>query len=274
MNNLFNHCKGNNISCTLWGQFASQVVKYEHDHKFGPIVVILTLANIQEAKCYPITIQNTMYFSKLFINDNNIQEIQVFTNSLGSVKSYESYNQCMSETFSCSQEGLKTSSFIMLLLKQSLDYFNLARNEMNLFVSLMAQSRNCLLMDGTMMGIPNAIEKLMQLEYHLIALYISRVFKIKFDQFLMYLKKHHVLGKVLLTSQQLQNLTLLEIENLLQINRKSLRDYPSMAYPEGRITSKLGNKLMHVERDYDKEELKAEFRHCFNLLTNIFNYLC
>ncbi|KAF1892366.1 hypothetical protein Lal_00010831 [Lupinus albus] len=129
---------------------------------------------------------------------------------------------------------------------------------------------------------------------------ISRVFKIKFDQFLMDLKKHHVLSKVLgymytiefqkgiascsytfilasifqLTDQQLQNLTLLEIENLLQINRKSLRDYPSMPYPEGRITSQLGNRLIYAERDYDKEELKAEFIHCFNLLTSIFNYLC
>ncbi|KAF1859858.1 hypothetical protein Lal_00028041 [Lupinus albus] len=71
-----------------------------------------------------------------------------------------------------------------------------------------------------------------------------------------------------LTDQQLQNLTLLEIENLLQINRKSIRDYPSMPYPEGRITSQLGNRLIYAERDYDKEELKAEFIHCFNLLTD------
>ncbi|KAE9607669.1 putative nucleic acid-binding protein [Lupinus albus] len=42
--------RGNNISCTLWGQFASQLLKYERDHKFGPIVVILTLAKIREAK--------------------------------------------------------------------------------------------------------------------------------------------------------------------------------------------------------------------------------
>ncbi|KAF1881339.1 hypothetical protein Lal_00023375 [Lupinus albus] len=49
--------RGNNISCTLWGQFASQLLKYERAHKFGPIVVILTLAKIREAKGgYPITI--------------------------------------------------------------------------------------------------------------------------------------------------------------------------------------------------------------------------
>ncbi|KAF1892502.1 hypothetical protein Lal_00010968 [Lupinus albus] len=101
--------RGNNISCTLWGQFASQLLKYERDHKFGPIVVILALAKIREAKGgYPITIQNTMYGSKIFINDNNIQEIQVFTKSLGSRKPYESYNQRISNTFSSSLGGLKT----------------------------------------------------------------------------------------------------------------------------------------------------------------------
>ncbi|KAF1886964.1 hypothetical protein Lal_00046202, partial [Lupinus albus] len=78
---------GDNISCTLWGQFASQLLKYEENHKLGSIVLILTLAKIQETKCYitfsiyPVTIQNTMYCSKLFINNNNIHEIQVFTNT-------------------------------------------------------------------------------------------------------------------------------------------------------------------------------------------------
>ncbi|KAF1881393.1 hypothetical protein Lal_00023429 [Lupinus albus] len=43
-----------------------------------------------------------MYGSKLFINDNNIQEIQVFTKSLGSGKPYDSYNQRMSNTSSSS----------------------------------------------------------------------------------------------------------------------------------------------------------------------------
>ncbi|KAE9589523.1 hypothetical protein Lalb_Chr21g0309911 [Lupinus albus] len=46
--------RGNNISCTLWGQFASQLLKYERDHKFGPIVVILTLTKIREAKAWAL----------------------------------------------------------------------------------------------------------------------------------------------------------------------------------------------------------------------------
>ncbi|KAF1866735.1 hypothetical protein Lal_00018120 [Lupinus albus] len=108
---------GNNISCTLWGQFASQLLKYERGHKFGPIVVILTIAKIREAKGYPITIQNTMYGSKLFINDNNIQEIQVFAKSLGSGKPYESYNQRMSNTSSSSLGGSQDKFFQNAVVK-------------------------------------------------------------------------------------------------------------------------------------------------------------
>ncbi|KAF1862305.1 hypothetical protein Lal_00026831 [Lupinus albus] len=52
------------------------------------------------------------------------------------------------------------------------------------------------------------------------------------------------------------------------------RSLQSMPYPEGRITSQIGNRLIYAERDYDKEELKAEFIHCCNFLTCIFNYLC
>ncbi|KAF1860018.1 hypothetical protein Lal_00027868 [Lupinus albus] len=46
--------RGNTISCTLWGQFALQLLKYERNNKFGPIVVILTLAKIREAKSWAL----------------------------------------------------------------------------------------------------------------------------------------------------------------------------------------------------------------------------
>ncbi|KAF1884029.1 hypothetical protein Lal_00012989 [Lupinus albus] len=49
---------GNNISCTLWGKFTSQLLKYEYDHKFGLVVVILTLTKIREAKSW--TLENLM----------------------------------------------------------------------------------------------------------------------------------------------------------------------------------------------------------------------
>ncbi|KAF1894948.1 hypothetical protein Lal_00022442 [Lupinus albus] len=61
---------------------------------------------------------------------------------------------------------------------------------------------------------------------------------------------------LVLTDEQLQNLTLLEIEKLLELNRRSLKDYPSMPYPNGHITSQLGNKLIYEELNHDTNELK------------------
>ncbi|KAF1872520.1 hypothetical protein Lal_00016822 [Lupinus albus] len=42
---------------------------------------------------------------------------------------------------------------------------------------------------------------------------------------------------LVLSDEELQNLTLLETEKLLQQNRRSLRDYPPMPYPKGYVTS-------------------------------------
>ncbi|XP_019451814.1 PREDICTED: uncharacterized protein LOC109353911 [Lupinus angustifolius] len=72
---------------------------------------------------------------------------------------------------------------------------------------------------------------------------------------------------LVLTDEQLQNLTLLEIEKLLEGNRRSLKDYPSMPYPNGYITSQLGNKLIYEELNYDTDELKKNFNTLFNSLT-------
>ncbi|KAF1892857.1 hypothetical protein Lal_00035501 [Lupinus albus] len=44
---------------------------------------------------------------------------------------------------------------------------------------------------------------------------------------------------LVLSDEELQNLTLLEIEKLLQQNRRSLRDYPPMPYQKGNVTSQL-----------------------------------
>ncbi|KAF1883812.1 hypothetical protein Lal_00012730 [Lupinus albus] len=55
---------------------------------------------------------------------------------------------------------------------------------------------------------------------------------------------------LVLSDEELQNLTLLEIEKLLQRNQRSLRDYPPMPYP------------------YDTTELKDNFNIFFHSLTN------
>ncbi|KAG5051476.1 hypothetical protein JHK87_003674 [Glycine soja] len=61
---------------------------------------------------------------------------------------------------------------------------------------------------------------------------------------------------------------LTEIENLLQTNRKSLRDFPSMSYPIGYAANPHGNKLIYNELAYDKDILAVEFNKCYHSLTD------
>ncbi|KAF1881847.1 hypothetical protein Lal_00042562, partial [Lupinus albus] len=67
-----------------------------------------------------------------------------------------------------------------------------------------------------------------------------------------------------LSKQELKNMALLDIEEFLQSNRKSLRDYPTLPFPEGQIT----NRLIYAERQYDKAQMRQEFRYCFISLTD------
>ena len=64
-----------------------------------------------------------------------------------------------------------------------------------------------------------------------------------------------------------QNLTLIEIEKLLKENRKSLKDFPSIPYPQHYVTTYLGNRLIYAELDYDVTELKSQFDNYFKSLT-------
>lgn len=72
-----------------------------------------------------------------------------------------------------------------------------------------------------------------------------------------------------MSAEEIQNLTLLEIEKLLQANRKSLRDFPSIPYPNGYIGTELGNRLISEERAYNKEDLLDIFNKCFQTLTGM-----
>ncbi|GAU47108.1 hypothetical protein TSUD_403410 [Trifolium subterraneum] len=71
-----------------------------------------------------------------------------------------------------------------------------------------------------------------------------------------------------LTDQQLENLTLLEIEKYLQANRRTLKSFKSMPYPDGYVLEQLGNRLIYDERDYDIPTLKQEFNQLFSTLTD------
>ncbi|KAH1137286.1 hypothetical protein GYH30_027321, partial [Glycine max] len=72
-----------------------------------------------------------------------------------------------------------------------------------------------------------------------------------------------------LDDRTLQNLVLLEIEELLQANQRSLRDYPSMPYPEdANCPAYLDNSLILAELNYNNEELRSEFEHLFSHMTD------
>ncbi|KAG4944016.1 hypothetical protein JHK85_048662 [Glycine max] len=68
--------------------------------------------------------------------------------------------------------------------------------------------------------------------------------------------------------EQLKNLTLLEIEKLLHPNQRSLRDYPTMPYPEGgNPASCLKNSLILSELNYNNDEARSEFKNLFLSMT-------
>ncbi|KAL5141385.1 ATP-dependent DNA helicase PIF1 [Glycine soja] len=81
-------------------------------------------------------------------------------------------------------------------------------------------------------------------------------------------KKSSTSTALQLDDRTLQNLVLLEIEQLLQANQRSLRDYPSMSYPEdANFPAYLDNSLILAELNYNNEELRSEFEHLFSHMT-------
>jgi hypothetical protein len=71
----------------------------------------------------------------------------------------------------------------------------------------------------------------------------------------------------MLNEEQLHNLTLIEIEKLLQSSRRTLKEFPSLPYPKGYILDQLGNRLIYDERSYDTTALKVEHQQLFSTLT-------
>ncbi|XP_058768177.1 uncharacterized protein LOC131641899 [Vicia villosa] len=73
---------------------------------------------------------------------------------------------------------------------------------------------------------------------------------------------------LVLTEDQLKNLTLTEIEKLLQANRRSLSDFKPIPYPDGYVLQQLGNRLVYDERSYDVPTMRTQFTSLFNALTD------
>ncbi|XP_058761349.1 uncharacterized protein LOC131634741 [Vicia villosa] len=71
-----------------------------------------------------------------------------------------------------------------------------------------------------------------------------------------------------LTQEELQNLTLIEIEKLLQANRRTLKDFSPIPYPDAYVLEQLGNRLIYDERNYDTASMNSEFENLFAALTD------
>ena len=78
------------------------------------------------------------------------------------------------------------------------------------------------------------------------------------------------ISELLLTVVELQNLTLIEIEKLLQANRRTLKDFSPIPYPDGYVLQQLGNKLIYDEHNYNPTIMKSEFTTLFDALTSKF----
>jgi hypothetical protein len=79
---------------------------------------------------------------------------------------------------------------------------------------------------------------------------------------------------MLLTDEEIQNLTLLEIEKLMQSSRRSLKEFPCIPYPKGYVLEQLGNRLIYDERNYDPTVLKQEFAELHASLTGNIRQSC
>ncbi|XP_058745810.1 uncharacterized protein LOC131618648 [Vicia villosa] len=78
----------------------------------------------------------------------------------------------------------------------------------------------------------------------------------------------HITAKLILTEPQLQNLTLIQIEELLQANRRTLREFKPIPYPDTYILQQLGNRLIYDECNYDVASMKFEFQNLYAALTD------
>lgn len=65
-----------------------------------------------------------------------------------------------------------------------------------------------------------------------------------------------------------KNLKLIENENLLQENQRSLHEFKGMPYPDSYVTRHIGNRLIHDERDYNVNTERQNFHNLFRALTS------
>ncbi|XP_058726021.1 uncharacterized protein LOC131597333 [Vicia villosa] len=79
---------------------------------------------------------------------------------------------------------------------------------------------------------------------------------------------YNIHTELTLTDEELQQLTLMAIETLLQNNNKTLKDYKPMPYPKDYVVSFSGNRLIYDERQYDPIAQQQLFAGLYGSLTD------
>lgn len=71
-----------------------------------------------------------------------------------------------------------------------------------------------------------------------------------------------------LDDERIKELALIDIDNILRCNGRSLQDYPPLPIPVALSIENSTNLLMLEELDYDKVSLTEEFKSLYSKLTN------
>src|ERR1051325_10735739 len=100
------------------------------------------------------------------------------------------------------------------------------------------------------------------------AIFMNNVILIVHNSYILYWFVF-VLEDMQLSTAELTNLTLIEIENMMQSNRRSLREFKDMPFPDLYTTRHVGNRLIFDERDYDADLERQTFQTLFTSLTGI-----
>lgn len=70
-----------------------------------------------------------------------------------------------------------------------------------------------------------------------------------------------------MSEDELKNLTLMEIELMLQGNNKGLKDFPNMPQENMSLISTTHNRLIYNELNYDRQSLHLEHQTLTSTMT-------
>ncbi|XP_052114397.1 uncharacterized protein LOC127745578 [Arachis duranensis] len=88
------------------------------------------------------------------------------------------------------------------------------------------------------------------------------------DDILYYRRRELQLQELVMTEEELKVLCLIEVEKLLQMNGRSLKDYSQMPFPNQDLVSHFSNSMIMNEMNYDVDQLREEHDANLDKLTD------